>query len=812
MGTASQAEYRDLPPRLPAALNERLVACGIRSLPDLTSHSIESLLSICRLDKYELRLIEGFLAEHAAALQTDLVHYPFVSPLLLEQLRAEGIDTSVMSISAIGLPVWAETPLAGGGFLTVAQLAGASTFYVRTVLGYGGRPQSLVRQRLEEYLFGLLRSEAAAPGELDQEPARLLNSLHLPRRTTNALRRAGVYTVDQLLRMDEAQLTRIRGLGPQGLATLRSLTPAVDSAPAPAADPVVHAEAVSVRPEVARRPVSDLDLTPTLVRRLQDAGIATVGDLLGEEGVKVLNIPRVGKSAEGRIRAAVEKILLETLSEVGEAAPIIVAESKAEGAATGFGERVETLVGTLNSERLRRLLVWRFGLHGKVWTLEEVGREIKVSRERVRQLERAALITLIRRHAAEFELLARPVHEAVAEVGGVAPMTYILHQLPGLYKLEGVSTFGAARLMMETAPSCSRMPGGLCRLYGASETYVAAIDEAVETTLRKRMEPLSIEELTTSLRGNTPFAEVVRQFPSFSLAARARANPRTHVLPDGAIVLKEWSRTKVDNAVRALRSLGSPTHYRKIAERMTSDASGETPTTEETVHNLLLSEAMFVGMGRGVFGLAEWQAPGPELAAQLEIALSRAGVPLHPSELASRLLHTERAVERALITDDRFAPVGRGYYRLTAEQSAGSDVGSAEVGASRRARPQPPGRRASVRELSTGPGGEFVRIHVSPATRRSGALALNTSLLSLFPTEGPLRTAWPSSASDGATYSIRRGRSHISGLGRFIHAHNVMPGDSIYIERTVGEEPVYNLYTENQWHAATVGRPASPTV
>jgi RNA polymerase primary sigma factor len=54
-------------------------------------------------------------------------------------------------------------------------------------------------------------------------------------------------------------------------------------------------------------------------------------------------------------------------------------------------EQVDDVLGTL-SERERRVLQLRFGLHdGRSRTLEEVGREFSVTRERIRQIEAKAL-------------------------------------------------------------------------------------------------------------------------------------------------------------------------------------------------------------------------------------------------------------------------------------------------------------------------------------------------------------------------------------------------------------------------------------
>jgi RNA polymerase primary sigma factor len=54
-------------------------------------------------------------------------------------------------------------------------------------------------------------------------------------------------------------------------------------------------------------------------------------------------------------------------------------------------EQIQEILAKLN-ERERRVLQLRFGLEdGHCWTLEEVGREFSVTRERIRQIEVKAL-------------------------------------------------------------------------------------------------------------------------------------------------------------------------------------------------------------------------------------------------------------------------------------------------------------------------------------------------------------------------------------------------------------------------------------
>ena len=65
-------------------------------------------------------------------------------------------------------------------------------------------------------------------------------------------------------------------------------------------------------------------------------------------------------------------------------------------------DQIDQVLGLLG-DRERRVLTLRFGLGGgRVRTLEEVGREFGVTRERVRQIEAKALRKLAIRAAASY--------------------------------------------------------------------------------------------------------------------------------------------------------------------------------------------------------------------------------------------------------------------------------------------------------------------------------------------------------------------------------------------------------------------------
>ena len=66
-----------------------------------------------------------------------------------------------------------------------------------------------------------------------------------------------------------------------------------------------------------------------------------------------------------------------------------------------IAEKVRSLVKALEDERLTDIISRRFGIHGEEETLQEIGDDYGVTRERIRQLEAKALSILRKRSIAK---------------------------------------------------------------------------------------------------------------------------------------------------------------------------------------------------------------------------------------------------------------------------------------------------------------------------------------------------------------------------------------------------------------------------
>lgn len=132
-----------------------------------------------------------------------------------------------------------------------------------------------------------------------------------------------------------------------------------------------------------------IKVTRSLSQKLgREPGIPEIAKEMGLSEPRLLEIMKVSQepsSLEAPLAASQDSPLAEVVEDTGAVSPYRTVLQLA------FGEYLERMLATLQDKE-RRILEMRFGLHGQQeHTLEEVGKVLGITRERVRQLEMRAL-------------------------------------------------------------------------------------------------------------------------------------------------------------------------------------------------------------------------------------------------------------------------------------------------------------------------------------------------------------------------------------------------------------------------------------
>jgi hypothetical protein len=304
--------------------------------------------------------------------------------------------------------------------------------------------------------------------------------------------------------------------------------------------------------------------------------------------------------------------------------------------------------------REKQVIEQRFGIgDGQAQTLEEVGRKLNLTRERVRQIEREAIAKLNRLPLPQsFEQGAELVYKVIEERGNIASEEYILdatltnNNTPAsrkgiLFLLEVIPRFN----LLSEDPNYRR---AWFILGFDQELFKATINHAVEI-LEKIGEPLTSEKLFGKIneeigKASSLGSEVLKSF--LGVSKKIDQNPYEEW---GLCTWPEIHPKDVgDKAYLVLLHHKHPDHYGKITELINKQNFDKRVAHKETVHNELIKDPRFILVGRGIYALKEWGYQSGIVADVIEEVLRKAGKPLSRGEIIEEVLK-QRLVKKNTI-------------------------------------------------------------------------------------------------------------------------------------------------------------------
>ena len=298
-----------------------------------------------------------------------------------------------------------------------------------------------------------------------------------------------------------------------------------------------------------------------------------------------------------------------------------------------FYRKVKDMVKSLPS-RYQKVVFWRYGIDSEPKTLEEIGDEFGVTRERIRQIEVKALEDL----GKDKKQVLVPCFEwtkgLIEKEGGLVAEGDFLDSY-------GKEKKGALLLILYLGKDFLRGAGNEIlhhHWYLDDTCRVRALKE--------------LEHLTTHIETQArliPIEEVVSflTHPHFLKISKIIA-----LSPLGGYGFTHWPEVRPkgvkDRTYIVLRKAGKPIHFMDITARINELGLGKRPALKQTVHNELIKDKRFILVGRGVYGLKEWGFREGTVKDILISLFKEARASLSKEEIISRVLK-ERVVQRNTI-------------------------------------------------------------------------------------------------------------------------------------------------------------------
>lgn len=325
-------------------------------------------------------------------------------------------------------------------------------------------------------------------------------------------------------------------------------------------------------------------------------------------------------------------------------------------------QAVDELLSLLKKDRERDILIRRHGIKNKpAQTLEQIGGELGITRERVRQIEKSAL-TRIKEQSNLKNNMNRMLVDIIKQTGGVVQMGQLIEAL-SLDPAQVAELYFLVRL----APNISLVEktglydnivllDKLVKPAKLHSTHQTAVD-----TIKANKKPLKLDKLvaliTPSLDDSSLYQlleashKIVRLNNHYGLSTWPQVNPKS-IRDKIYFVLHRASR---------------PMHFSDIASQIQNLKTNPKKVTTQAVHNELIKDKRFVLIGRGIYALDEWGYQAGTVADIIEGILKEES-PLSKDEIVRRVL-ARRQVKATTIAlnlqeKPQFERVGKGTYRL----------------------------------------------------------------------------------------------------------------------------------------------------
>lgn len=308
---------------------------------------------------------------------------------------------------------------------------------------------------------------------------------------------------------------------------------------------------------------------------------------------------------------------------------------------------VHDILGTIDKEREREIIGRRFGLFDRRETLEQIGELLGITRERVRQLEKA-VITKLKASGEDLPHIKEVqdvLGEHLTQMGHVAKTTEITKRL---------------------SPENTKIDQSRIAFLAHLSPQLAVIDDNDHFFHSVGLSTKHNEKSIRDHVGKVIDAIIkINQPTDIATIARETGNPDQKHVEALASISKNisnlhgrWGLTKWpmvnpknirDKIYVILHDHKKPMHFSEISEAISASDFKRKDVTTQAIHNELIKDKRFVLIGRGIYALKEWGYKKGTVADVIAEVLNKEGGPLHRDEIVRRVLKSRQVKETTIL-------------------------------------------------------------------------------------------------------------------------------------------------------------------
>jgi hypothetical protein len=341
-------------------------------------------------------------------------------------------------------------------------------------------------------------------------------------------------------------------------------------------------------------------------------------------------------------------------------------------------QTVESILAML-SEREQDILKMRHGLAGsKRKTLEEIGRQYKITRERVRQIENSALKKISKKFDQNFLKQIEDITNAIlTEHGGMMSEENLIKELlvvPGASDENKAAINFVLSQLLNHRFHFVKSNKFIHNFWKTPEASLDFFDETIDNVsglIKEHDETLALEDLMNKVAEARFFTD------NDDLTDKMIVNflDITKLIKDNPYQewgLHQWPsitpKRMNDKIYIVLRKENKPLHFTEIAEVINKKNFDKRQAYPATIHNELILDKKYVLVGRGIYALKEWGYKPGVVADVISDVLKEIDRPLNKKDVITEVLKKrmikETTIALALMNKDRFSRDEKGRYSI----------------------------------------------------------------------------------------------------------------------------------------------------
>jgi hypothetical protein len=308
------------------------------------------------------------------------------------------------------------------------------------------------------------------------------------------------------------------------------------------------------------------------------------------------------------------------------------------------------LLNVIEQPREREIISRRFGLKSQKETLEQIGEMLNITRERVRQLEKAIVIR-IKIHAEEGKaanLVAaeKLIIRNLIDLGRVARVDVLAERIYGHKPKSAeraiISFIGEMSAQLSIVYDGDRYYQSIAIAEYEDEKSIRTKADEIAKVITDHKKPMTVAELDEKLDYQHPdhivaIASVSKQLATlggmWGLTKWPSINPRN--IRDKIFVILENKKT--------------PMHFSEIAKAISESNFKRKNVTIQAIHNELIKDKRFVLIGRGIYALSAWGYYSGTVTDAIKKVLTDNGGIMERNEIVKQVLKARQVKETTIL-------------------------------------------------------------------------------------------------------------------------------------------------------------------